>query len=1143
MKLHQGRPVYSATDLSNFLACEHLTALDRLALRDADLRGRKVAPDEGTQLIQQKGVDHEKAYLARLQAEGRQVIDIAQTGDPAAAVERTHAAMRDGVEVIYQAALEHGNLAGYADFLIRVAPATPGTPAQYEAADTKLARTPQAKFLVQLAFYSRLLEKAQGQLPEHIHVVLGDQTQRSYRSVDVVHYFDALLARYQGEVARLEAGGTPAYPHPRAHCDMCSWRAVCEQRRQSDDHLSLVANIARPQIDKLEAAGIHRLAQLAQLPDTQAIPQMATETLERLRGQARLQHQARTTSQRVHELLPVVPESGRGFLRMPAPDAGDLFFDMEGNPLEAGGLEYLFGVWFRDGADWAFKGFWAHDRQQERQAFEDFMDFVTARRKQYSNAHIYHYASYEESALKRLACAHATRVQEVDDLLRQGALVDLYKVVREALRISEPNYSIKSVERFYRPQRSGDVQNAGASIVYYQRWRETQDPQWLDAIESYNRDDVESTWQLHQWLLQLRPAELPWRLPTTQTQEPEPQQDIAEAGNSTRRSAQQVEQRLARYQQQMVAPLPEDRKAWQPEHKLTELVFLLLDFHRRANKPQHWAFYARRDMDLAQLLDDTECLAGLTQDPDCPPYPDRQSIVYSYRVPPQETKLAAGDRCTRCDTGQGVGALSYDPTTGRASLRIGAKKDAPPPHLSIGPERPTDPQSIIDSLFRFADSFIERDGQYPAVEAFLRRETPVLQGRAPGQPLVAPGQDITAGAVAAACSLDQSYLYVQGPPGAGKTYTGARMIAAILSQGRRVGILSNSHKAINLLMAAAMVHARAMGLTPRAVKKITPGSPDSYMSPIDSDVRDVSKNSDVMRVDPLLIGGTAWLFADPALAGQIDTLFVEEAGQVSLTNLVGAATCARNIVLLGDQMQLPQPIQGVHPGRSGESALDYLLDGASTIAAHQGIFLPTSWRMHPAVCSFISEAVYEGRLLPAPSNVARTLVLDAQAHPLLRPAGLAHAPIAHTGCSQSSEAEANLILELYRSALTQRYTDRDGQTHAMQPANILVVAPYNAQVNLLRRVLPDGAQVGTVDKFQGQEAELVLVSMTTSSGNDLPRNIEFLYSKNRLNVAISRAKCLSVVVANPQLFSVGCSTPEEVVLVNLLCWAGAVGQR
>ncbi len=942
MKLQQGHPVYSATDLSNFLACEHLTALDRLALRDPDLRDRRVAPDEGTQLIQQKGLDHERAYLARLRAEGRQVIDIAQDGnkDPAVAFARTQAAIREGVEVIYQGALQNGDLAGFADFLIRVAPAKPGASAVYEAVDTKLARTPQAKFLVQLAFYSRLLEQTQGQLPERMHVVLGDQSMCSYRSVDVVHYFDALLARYRGEVSRLESGGTPTYPHPRAHCDMCSWRAVCDQRRQSDDHLSQVANITRIQIEKLEAAGIERLAQLAQLPEAQAIPQMATETLERLRGQARLQHQARTSGQRAYELLPVAPDSGRGFLRLPAPDAGDLFFDMEGNPLEAGGLEYLFGVWFREGVDWKFKGFWAHDRQQERQAFEDFMDFVTVRRTQYPNAHVYHYASYEQTALKRLACAHATRTQEVDDLLRQGALVDLYKVVREALRISEASYSIKYVERFYRPLRTGDVQNAGASIVYYERWRETQDQGWLDAIESYNRDDVESTQQLHAWLLQLRPADLPWRPGMEAFAAPASEEDVAPGVALTR--VQQVEQRLAHYQQKMVGRLPEDRSTWQPTHALTELVYLLLDFHRRANKPQHWAFYARQDMELTELLEDTECLAGLTLDPDHPPYSDKRSVVYTYRVPPQETKLYDGATCTRCDTGQSVGTLTYDPTSGRASLRIGAKKDPLPPQLSIGPERPTDPQSIIDSLFRFADSFNAEDGQYPAIEAFLQRATPRLRGRALGQPLIAPEQDITAGAVAAACDLDHSYLYVQGPPGAGKTYTGARMIAAILSQGRRVGILSNSHKAINLLMAAAMVQAREMGLSPRAVKKGTQASPDSHMGPIDSQVQDVWSNSEVMRSDPLLIGGTAWLFADPALAGKIDTLFVEEAGQVSLANLVGAATCAKNIVLLGDQMQLPQPIQGVHPGRSGESALDYLLDGASTISAQQGIFLPTS---------------------------------------------------------------------------------------------------------------------------------------------------------------------------------------------------------
>ena len=257
------------------------------------------------------------------------------------------------------------------------------------------------------------------------------------------------------------------------------------------------------------------------------------------------------------------------------------------------------------------------------------------------------------------------------------------------------------------------------------------------------------------------------------------------------------------------------------------------------------------------------------------------------------------------------------------------------------------------------------------------------------------------------------------------------------------------------------------------------------------------------------MAGTAWLFADPAADQMFDALFVDEAGQVAMANLIAAGTCARNIVLLGDQMQLSQPVQGVHPGRSGDSALDYLLDEAATIAPDRGIFLATSFRMHPGVCRFISDAVYDGRLEPEAGNVRRVLVLNDGAHPLLRAAGIVHAPIQHQGCSQGSEAEAALVREVYDSALQQRYTDRDGVEHPMSPENILVVAPYNVQVNLLKRVLPDGARVGTVDKFQGQEAELVIVSMTTSSEQDLPRHIESLYSKNRLNVAVSRAKCLA----------------------------------
>lgn len=218
------------------------------------------------------------------------------------------------------------------------------------------------------------------------------------------------------------------------------------------------------------------------------------------------------------------------------------------------------------------------------------------------------------------------------------------------------------------------------------------------------------------------------------------------------------------------------------------------------------------------------------------------------------------------------------------------------------------------------------------------------------------------------------------------------------------------------------------------------------------------------------------------------------------------------------------------------STLEYLLRGEATIAPESGVFLNDTWRMHPDVCQFISEAVYDGRLQAETKNANQGLILTSDAHPAIKSAGINFLATEHDGCSQRSEVEAEVIREIFLSLLGQRYLDRDGVEGAMGLDNILVVAPYNQQVNLLKRILPEGARVGTVDKFQGQEAEAVLVSMTTSSGEYLPRDIEFLYSKNRLNVAVSRARCLAVVVANPKLLDVDCKTPEQMALVNTLCW-------
>jgi predicted RecB family nuclease len=1103
------------------------------------LREQRDELDESAELITSRGLKHEANHLAHLKSQGLSVFDVSDgSRDNQERYQRTLTSMRLGFDVVFQATLLDGDLVGHADFLMKVKGPSSLGDWHYEVADTKLARSPQAKFLIQLAFYSRLLTLAQGHAPELMHVVLGDNTQRSFRCADYGHYLDALLQRFKVRLNSFDAALAPCDPEPVAHCDTCHWRSHCDAWRTGVDHLSQVAGIQRTQWKKLQVAGVCTMRALATLPEGQVIARLQGQTLERIQAQARLQDQARVTSKRSLELLPLDEDQRRGFYRLPEPHRADLFFDMEGNPLEPGGLEYLFGLWFQDGESpggWQFKAFWAHDRAQERLAFEAFMDFVSQWREQHPGSHIYHYAAYEETALKRLASQHATREAELDHLLRTHALVDLYKVVREGLRISEPSYSIKYVEHFYRPPREGDVQNAGASIVFYERWRETGSEQLLIDIANYNRDDVKSTQQLRDWLLKLRP-EIAW-FPVGGRHAPQNQSED-EAKPS---KALQAEVRLMPYRKRLVDALPLDRTTWTAEQHRQELIYQLLDFHRRAQKPEYWALFSRMDLTEEELFDDAECLAGLTQDPANPPYADKRSVVYTYKVPPQESKLKSGDTCTWAETAELLGPLTLSADGLVASVRRNPKKDALPARISIGPSGPIKIDVLAEALFRFADAHLGGIAKYKAQHDLLMRAHPDLKHSRPGQPLVPEGSDILAASLQAVRNMQNTCLYVQGPPGSGKTYTGSRMIATLLKEGKRVGIMSNSHKAIHHLLGKAIDVALEWGVGFSAIKKCTQGKPDTEFTHEGFHVINEANTEAVAGSDAQLIAGTAWLFADANMDGELDYLFVDEAGQVSLANLLAAGTAARNIVLLGDQMQLSQPIQGVHPGRSGDSALDYLLDGRATIPPDRGIFLATSYRMHPEVCQFISDAVYDSKLLPAPDNIKRTLLLSSQAHPALRAAGLVHVPMAHEACSQSSEVEAQAVCEIYESALQQHYTDEQGQAHPMSHENILVVAPYNVQVNLLKKRLPPEARVGTVDKFQGQEAELVIVSMTTSGPEDLPRNIEFLFSKNRLNVAISRAKCQAIVLANPELLGVRCQTPEQMALVNTLCWVADYG--
>jgi predicted RecB family nuclease len=1109
----QGQTIFSASDLVNFMGCAHATVLDLRHL----VTPTTFPPDkENAILLQEKGIEHERAYLQRLRDEGRTVVEVSSDGTLGERAEATRRAMRDGFDVIYQGAFLAGRWHGYSDFLLKREGfcSSLGTHA-YDVADTKLARSAKPKHVLQLCVYADMLADVQGVAPPALHVVLGSGEVATLRTSSVLHYFSFARLRFEAfvDAAPIDSAGDPC-----GHCTFCRWSERCDGEWEAADHLSIVAGMGRSQTAALRAVGVNDIGSLAALPEGARIAGMQPGTVAKLSAQARLQAHQRGTGERQIELLPPAP--GRGFARLPRPHDDDMFFDMEGDPLMEDGLEYLFGLVALDetGVD-RFYEFWAHDRGSEKVAFESTIDFMTGRLARSPHAHIYHYASYEETALKKLAMYHGTREKEVDDLLRGDRLVDLYKVVSESIRTSEPRYSIKNMEAFYLPGgRQGEVKTATDSIVIYERWRRLGDDGLLREIADYNEVDCRSTRMCRDWLLSLRPSETSWF-------DGRALAPVDPAKTAEREEADERTRRLAE------ALVSGDNAPWR------RLLADLLEFHRREAKPTWWAMFARQDMGADELLDDAECLANLQPHSSLRSWQDKRSVVHPFTFPAQDFKLRVGDKPLRSGTLEPAGEIvSLDEDERVIELKLGPSRSTIEPGTALIPEGPIGDKPLRAAVYRFAENVAAGSDRYPAITSILRRDRPRLHSRTPGQAIVADGVDPTAGAIDALRVLDDSYLLIQGPPGAGKTYTSSQAIVALLAQGKRVGVASNSHKAINNLLKEVEAMAAAQGLSCRGMKKST--REDQALG-TGGWIQDVIGGSG-SGVAPYhqLVAGTAWLFAREELDQAFDFLFIDEAGQVSLANVVAMGTSARNIVLVGDQMQLSQPIKGTHPGGSGRSALEHLLEGQATVPSDQGVFLPVTRRMHPDLCRFISEAVYDGRLEAEPTTVRQQLDVDLAADPdALAPAGLRFVDVGHSDRTQRSPEEAERLARTYGALVGRRWTNRHGESHPIGSDDILVVSPYNMQVELLKRTLPAGARVGTVDKFQGQEAPIVLVSMATSSGDDLSRNIEFLYSRNRLNVAISRAKSLAVIFANPRLLEISCSTIAQMELVDGLCWA------
>lgn len=1136
------RLVLSATDLSGFAECEHKTALD-VAVTSGQLT-RPGQNEIERRMLERRGHEHEARVLERYRAAGFEVTRV--TSGPlstpeaiAAAASATEAAMQSGAAVIHQGVFFDGKWLGRPDFLVRTEGPSRFGAHHYEVVDAKLAEQAKASAVLQLCAYTEQLGRVQERVPEHFWIAVGGEgaAPLPFRSADYLAYF---RRRKLSLLQTLEAGApSEVYPEPVEHCDVCLWWKRCEDKRRSDDHLSLVAGITRRQRDRLGLVGVESVEALAKLGSERAVPGVGREALERVVEQAALQRAGREQSKLIHRLFHEF-EPGTGLERLPKPTPGDLFLDLEGDPfVQGGGLEYLFGLlelgepsddFMPREAPGAprYHAYWAANPAEEKRAFEAVIDRIMLGLSEFRGMHVFHFGQRENEALKTLSCRHHTREEQVDQILRGQVLVDLHRVVKQSLRASVEAYTLKELEKLYAFQRRTDRREAARAMQLHGFWLETgerlaSDAELQQTIALYNEDDCLSAHRLRDWLEQQR-IELSRTLGRALTRP-----EVVDGSATQKREHEN--QATAAVAARLREGLPEDPAADAEEERAKRLLSHLLDWHWRESKSGYWEYFRTLELPKEERLGDRAVLSDLRF------VEDRgalaRSRIHRYAFPEQEHSLKKSDDPLDPDTQKSAGAI----------VEIGGnyvdlKRNANAPHPSaLIRARPPETAHQRERLLEIGRSIAEHGFSSPPdarlARALLLRSIPQV-GQAAGAPLMPPGVDTVAALSDLALRLDGAVLAVQGPPGSGKTHRAARLIAALVAAGKRVGVTANSHKVITALLSRAIEAARSTNVTLTAAHN--PGSDKA--EPVEDlgfelDADHARNRERLQNGEIQLLGGTAWAWSRPEFRESVDVLIVDEAGQLSLANVLAISHAAKNLILLGDPAQLDQPQKGVHPGGADASALEHLLGDALTLPDERGVFLAETRRLPPSIREFTSEVFYQGRLQSIPGLENQRVRGTAS----LTGSGLRYLPVEHRGNTNQSDEEVEVIGRRIDELLAAGavYTDAEGKERPLVASDVMVIAPYNAQVAALRRRLPDlKIAIGTVDRFQGAQAPVVFYSLTSSSAEDAPRGMEFLYSLNRLNVATSRAKALVVLVACPALIAARCKTPRQMKLANAL---------
>lgn len=1093
--------------ITAWLDCAHYLTL-RNRVDDGTLPQPKSTFGEFAKLLLDKGLQHEQQCLDEYRANGKSVLEIPGRGRGEtfqAWVARVGDPFGDGWDVIYQMPFIHDGVRGIADFLVRT------DAGGYEPVDAKLARTTaKPGHVLQLCFYADALEAVTGVRPEHMHLWLGSGQSQTLRVDDFSPYW----RRLRGQLTKTLTAGPEVgtVPRPCAHCDFCEFRTLCDEQWHDEGALSLVAGIRQPETVTLAAAGIPNMTALAQPPAP--VAGIGPRRLDRLAEQARLQLQAASLAEHKAPPFQLIdagedPVWGHGFEELPRPDDGDVFLDFEGHPfwqIETG-LFFLFGLVERhtDG-QWRYREWWAHDLDAEADAVSKLVDYLAQRRAAFPEMHVYHYNHTERSSLVALTETHNVAQRALTEMIETGLFVDLLLVARNSIQVGTESYGLKALERLTDFQRSHDIDKGAGAVLQYERFMADGDRARLDSIAVYNEDDVRATMALRDWLVQHRLAELAWR---DAVFEPDP-------------GLPELDEHVER-----LHAFPVDT----PEYLLGDL----LGYWRR-----EWFAYigpkmAKLQGDATALRDDPEALTELQVVGEIERLGKRGTPItpaMRFTFPPQSLDRFPHD---------GGGGVMFIDADGQRSYSTIEKLDrrsfvldlvwntklrdagALPNVVLI--DDWVGPTPKPQTLSGFAAQLLDGAETNPVTMALLRRDLPRFT--AGGGPTAGVFTDDLADMTRWVTNLDNSYAAIQGPPGAGKTYSAAHLIHALILAGRRVGVTATTHHAIDNVLEKVVKLFGKTGDSAKlhAVKKPKTGSawtPDGTTA---------GDNAKCARQEFNLVAGTTWLFCSKEMReSPVDVLLVDEAGQLSLADALAASVAARNVVLLGDPLQLPQVAQASHPHNSGRSVLEHILDGEDTMPSDRGVFLSKTFRMHPDICRFISDEIYAGRLSHDSRCAKQTTVAGT---------GLRWLPAEHRGSSTSSTEEAELIATEIARLVGTNWTDQEGAEKPLTVEDFMVVAPFNDQVRVIRErinanALTCGVAVGTVDKFQGREAAVVFFSMTTSTGDDISRGADFLFSRNRLNVAISRARCLAYLVCTEELLNTRARNVEDMRLIATL---------